>query len=174
MRKSEQSELLPDDEVDLVADRVAEASDAYAPTRADLATRIGVKPLALTQWRGGKRTPSPATIRQMAKEFVRQSDELRYLSLQLEALADRQTKAKRKGRGKKRGGGGEGETAAEKRVARITTLAGEVWADPEAANAFLSAVHPRLGITPLEAARTASGAKRVEGMLFALEYSLPV
>jgi transcriptional regulator with XRE-family HTH domain len=141
MRKYEQQSLPADDgEMDPVADLVLEASDAYAPTRADLAARLDVRPLALTEWRGGKRTPSPTTLRKMAKESVRQSDELRYLSRQLEAMADQQTKRIRKGRSKKKvGGGGGSESAAEKRVARIPALAVKVFANEEAAQEFLPA-----------------------------------
>ena len=61
-----------------------------------------MRPLALTQWRGGKRRPSPATLRRMAKELVRKSDELRYLSLKLEALAADEAKRKRAPRAKSR------------------------------------------------------------------------
>jgi transcriptional regulator with XRE-family HTH domain len=84
--------------VDLVADLVTRASDAYGSSQADLVRELGMKPLALTQWRGGKRRPSPATLRKMAKELIRKSDELRYLSLKLEAVAADESKRGRKQR----------------------------------------------------------------------------
>lgn len=93
---------MSDVETDPVADLVTEASEVFTPTQAELARRLGVQPLALTQWRGGKRRPSPATIRKMAQELVRQSDELRYLALQLEALAEKEKKRKRRKSAKRR------------------------------------------------------------------------
>ena len=98
MRREQQSDLLGDSEIDLVADQVTRASDAYASSQADLARELGMQPLALTQWRGGKRRPSPATLRKMARELVRKSGELRYWSLKLEALASEVAKQKKRPR----------------------------------------------------------------------------
>lgn len=94
MEKYEQTdwaaEAMETDEIDPVADLVLHAPDAYARTLAELARSLGMQPLAVTQWRGGKRTPSPATLRRMAREFVHQSDELRRWAVQLNQVADAQ------------------------------------------------------------------------------------
>ncbi len=94
--RREQTDLLGEGETDPVADQVTRASDAYASSQADLVRELGMQPLALTQWRGGKRRPSPATLRAMARELIRKSDELRYWSLKLEALAGEEAKRKRR------------------------------------------------------------------------------
>ena len=98
MQRKQQPDLLCGLDVDPVADQVTRASDAYASSQADLVREIGMQPLALTQWRGGKRRPSPATLRAMAKELIRKSDELRYWSLGLEALAGEEAKRKTRSR----------------------------------------------------------------------------
>lgn len=99
MRSGDQGDLVPLEDEDPVTELVAQASDVYAPTQAQLARAIGVQPLALTQWRGGKRRPSPDSLRKMARELVRQSDELRWLSLKLEQLAAQEVKRRAGGRG---------------------------------------------------------------------------
>jgi DNA-binding XRE family transcriptional regulator len=98
MRSGDQGDLVPLEDEDPVTELVAEASDVYAPTQAQLARAIGVQPLALTQWRGGKRRPSPDSLRKMARELVRQSDQLRYLALKLEQLAAQEVKRRRRKR----------------------------------------------------------------------------
>ena len=61
------------------------------------------------------------------------------------------------------------------RVARLTALAEYVWEVPEAAQQFLMTPHPQLdGQAPLELAASDLGARRVEDLLWKLEYSLPV
>ena len=61
------------------------------------------------------------------------------------------------------------------RVARLTALAEYVWESPEAAQEFLTTPHPQLdGQVPLELAASDLGARRVEELLWKLEYSLPV
>ena len=61
------------------------------------------------------------------------------------------------------------------RVARLTALAEHVWQSPEAAQRFLTAPHPQLEHqAPIELAATDLGARRVEDLLWQLEYSLPV
>lgn len=61
------------------------------------------------------------------------------------------------------------------RVARLTALAEHVWEDAEAAHAFLTNPHPLLdGETPIDLAASDLGARRVEDLLWKLEYSLPV
>ncbi len=96
MRSGDQGNLVPLEDEDPVTDLVTKASDVYAPTQAQLARAIGMQPLALTQWRGGKRRPSPDSLRKMARELVRQSDELRYLSLKLEHAAAQEAKQRRR------------------------------------------------------------------------------
>lgn len=94
MQKYEQTdwaaEATETSEIDPIADLVLHASDTYARTLAELARSIGMQPLAVTQWRGGKRTPSPTTLRRMAREFIHQSDELRRWAVQLDQMADTQ------------------------------------------------------------------------------------
>ena len=102
MRKYEQAEWTDgEDEVSPVTDLVTRASDAYASSQADLARALVMQPLALTQWRGAKRTPSPATIRRMAKEMLRKSEELKYFAVKLDALAAAEATS-RKRRSKKK------------------------------------------------------------------------
>ena len=61
------------------------------------------------------------------------------------------------------------------RVARVTALAEQVFESNDTARQFLTTPHALLdGAEPLEVARTDLGARRVESVLWALEYSLPV
>jgi len=61
------------------------------------------------------------------------------------------------------------------RIARITALAEHVLESHEEAEQFLTSPHPLLdGVPPLELAVTDLGARRVEEILWRLEYSLPV
>jgi putative toxin-antitoxin system antitoxin component (TIGR02293 family) len=61
------------------------------------------------------------------------------------------------------------------RIARLTALAEQVWESAEEAREFLTSPHPVLeGQAPLGLAATDLGARRVEALLWKLEYSLPV
>jgi putative toxin-antitoxin system antitoxin component (TIGR02293 family) len=61
------------------------------------------------------------------------------------------------------------------RVARITALAEHVLESHEEAEQFLTSPHALLdGVAPLELAATDLGARRVEAILWNLEYGLPV
>jgi len=61
------------------------------------------------------------------------------------------------------------------RAARLTALAEWVWESRGAAQRFLTTPHPMLdGRSPIELAATDLGARRVEDLLWKLEYSLPV
>jgi putative toxin-antitoxin system antitoxin component (TIGR02293 family) len=61
------------------------------------------------------------------------------------------------------------------RVARLTTLAEDVLDSAEEAQRFLTAPHALLdGQAPIDMAATDLGARRVEDVLWRLEYSLPV
>jgi putative toxin-antitoxin system antitoxin component (TIGR02293 family) len=61
------------------------------------------------------------------------------------------------------------------RLARLTTLAEHVLESRESAQEFLTSPHPLLDDqAPVELAATDLGARRVEGVLWRLEYSLPV
>jgi putative toxin-antitoxin system antitoxin component (TIGR02293 family) len=61
------------------------------------------------------------------------------------------------------------------RIVRLTTLAEQVWESPEEAQSFLTSPHPMLeGQAPLDLAATDLGTRRVEALLWKLEYSLPV
>ena len=66
---------------------IAEASDAFAPSRAALAAEIGVRPLALTTWRNGRSRPTAAHLLGMAKALERQSERLSELATRLHARA---------------------------------------------------------------------------------------
>jgi putative toxin-antitoxin system antitoxin component (TIGR02293 family) len=67
------------------------------------------------------------------------------------------------------------EAEPAERLARIVALAEKAWENRADALAFLTEPHPMLDdSTPLEAAATESGARRVERLLVELEYSLPI
>jgi transcriptional regulator with XRE-family HTH domain len=81
-----------------LAHLVAEASTAYAPSQAELAAEVGVRPLALTTWRRGRSRPTADHLRGLAKALEERSDRLRGLAAQLEARAAGQGKLKRRRR----------------------------------------------------------------------------
>jgi putative toxin-antitoxin system antitoxin component (TIGR02293 family) len=61
------------------------------------------------------------------------------------------------------------------RIARLATLAAHVWESAEEAQRFLTTPHPQLeNQAPLDLAATDLGTRRVETLLWKLEYSLPV
>jgi putative toxin-antitoxin system antitoxin component (TIGR02293 family) len=61
------------------------------------------------------------------------------------------------------------------RIARLATLAEEVWESPEEAQKFLTTPHPLLdNQAPLDLAASDLGTRRVETLLWKLEHSLPV
>jgi putative toxin-antitoxin system antitoxin component (TIGR02293 family) len=61
------------------------------------------------------------------------------------------------------------------RIARLATLAEQVWESPEEAQRFLTAPHPQLeNQAPIDLAATDLGTRRVETLLWKLEHSLPV
>ncbi|WP_225890074.1 antitoxin Xre/MbcA/ParS toxin-binding domain-containing protein [Indioceanicola profundi] len=69
----------------------------------------------------------------------------------------------------------QAESERTERLARIVAKAKAVWNDGDDAAEFLTAPHPLLeGRSPIEAARSEVGAKRVEHVLGAIEYGLPV
>lgn len=94
---------------------ITEASDAYAPSQADLAAEIGVQPLALTTWRRGRSRPTAEHLRGMAKALEKRSDRLRKLAARLEARAAEQGKLTRP----RRSGGAQARRIAEMLAARI-------------------------------------------------------
>ncbi len=66
------------------------------------------------------------------------------------------------------------ESERTERLARVIAAAEYAWDDRESAHEWLKAPHPELnGRTPLEAARSELGARRVESILDALVYGLP-
>jgi predicted nucleotidyltransferase len=99
---------------------ITEASDAYAPSQADLAAEIGVQPLALTTWRRGRSRPTAEHLRGMAKALEKRSDRLRKLAARLEARAAEQGKLTRP----RRSGGAQARRIAEMLAARMVA-AGE-------------------------------------------------
>jgi len=61
------------------------------------------------------------------------------------------------------------------RIARLATLAEQVWESSEEAQRFLTAPHPQLeNQAPIDLAATDLGTRRVETLLWKLEHSLPV
>jgi putative toxin-antitoxin system antitoxin component (TIGR02293 family) len=67
----------------------------------------------------------------------------------------------------------EGEVV--ERFVRLWDLALEVWGTPSEARAFMMAQHPMLSErTPLDSALTEVGGRRVERILRALQFGLPV
>jgi len=59
------------------------------------------------------------------------------------------------------------------RLARVMALAEDVWESRDDARRFLTTPHALLGERPLDLAQTELGARRVEDLLWRLEYSLP-
>lgn len=60
------------------------------------------------------------------------------------------------------------------RLARLIVLAEDVWEDDDLAREFLTNPQPQLdGERPVDLVRSDLGARRVEDLLWALEYSLP-
>jgi len=61
------------------------------------------------------------------------------------------------------------------RIARLATLAEQVWESPDEAQRFLTTPHPMLGNeAPIDLAASDLGTRRVETLLWKLEHSLPV
>ena len=61
------------------------------------------------------------------------------------------------------------------RIARLGTLAEQVWESPDEAQRFLTTPHPMLGNeAPIDLAASDLGTRRVETLLWKLEHSLPV
>jgi putative toxin-antitoxin system antitoxin component (TIGR02293 family) len=61
------------------------------------------------------------------------------------------------------------------RIARLATLAEQVWESQDEAQKFLTSPHPVLeNQAPLDLAATDLGTRRVETLLWKLEHSLPV
>jgi putative toxin-antitoxin system antitoxin component (TIGR02293 family) len=61
------------------------------------------------------------------------------------------------------------------RIARLATLAEQVWESPDEAQRFLTTPHPMLGNeAPIDLAVSDLGTRRVETLLWKLEHSLPV
>lgn len=77
---------------------IAEASDAYAPSQAELAAEIGVRPLALTTWRNGRSRPTAEHLERMAITFAEQSERLLDYAARLHAAAKEQGKLTRRPR----------------------------------------------------------------------------
>jgi transcriptional regulator with XRE-family HTH domain len=77
---------------------VAEASTAYSPSQAELASEVGVRPLALTTWRRGRSRPTADHLRGLAGALENRSERLRELATRLEARAATQGKLTRRPR----------------------------------------------------------------------------
>jgi predicted nucleotidyltransferase len=70
-----------------LAELIAEASDTFAPSQAELAAEIGVRPLALTTWRTGRSRPTSTHLQGMAKALEARGERLRNLAARLNARA---------------------------------------------------------------------------------------
>ena len=81
-----------------LAELIAEASDAFAPSQAELAAEIGVRPLALTTWRTGRSRPTATHLLGMAKALEGRSERLRNLAARLNARAAAQRRLTRRPR----------------------------------------------------------------------------
>lgn len=81
-----------------LAKLIAEASDAFAPSQAELAAEIGVRPLALTTWRNGRSRPTAAHLLGMAKALEGRSERLMKLAVRLNARAAAQGRLSRRSR----------------------------------------------------------------------------
>jgi len=81
-----------------LAELVAEASTAYAPSQAELAEEVGVRPLALTTWRQGRSRPTAEHLRALANALEKRSEQLRELAARLRARAAVQGKLTRRPR----------------------------------------------------------------------------
>jgi len=67
------------------------------------------------------------------------------------------------------------ESQRTERLARVIALAESIWEDPAASRYFLNRPHPLLGNeTPLDAAQSELGARRVERLLYDVEHGLPL
>ena len=89
----------------------------------------------------------------------------------LQIVAPRQTLQRREQEGRLK----PEESERLERIARLTTLAAQVWESEELAQRFLTTPHHLLNDqTPLDLAATDLGTRRVEDLLWGLEYSLPV
>lgn len=67
------------------------------------------------------------------------------------------------------------ESGRTERLARVVAFAEALWDDEAEARAFLNRPHPLLDTdTPLQAARTELGARRVERLLSDVEHGLPL
>jgi putative toxin-antitoxin system antitoxin component (TIGR02293 family) len=83
----------------------------------------------------------------------------------------RSTLQRREGEGRLR----PAESERLERIARLATLAEQVWESAEEAQRFLTTPHPQLdNQAPLDLAATDLGTRRVETLLWKLEHSLPV
>jgi putative toxin-antitoxin system antitoxin component (TIGR02293 family) len=67
------------------------------------------------------------------------------------------------------------ESERTERLARIIALSDALWENEDESREFLTRKHPLLdGETPIGAARTEIGARRVEQLLYAVEHGLPL
>lgn len=80
---------------------VAEASDAFAPSQADLGAEISVRPLALTTWRNGRSRPTAGHLRGLAQALTKRGEQLQQLAAELEIRASTQGKLTRRSRAKR-------------------------------------------------------------------------
>jgi putative toxin-antitoxin system antitoxin component (TIGR02293 family) len=101
-------------------------------------------------------------VRRVAGE-TRQATELKYRVVPKSTLQRRRTRLSLE------------ESERLERLARLTALAEQVWDDPKLAHEFLVSAQPQLGgERPVDLIRTDLGTRRVEDLLWSLEYSLPV
>lgn len=70
-----------------LTDLIVQASDAFTPSQAELASEVGVQPLALTTWRRGRSRPTREHLRNMAHALEKRAERLAVLAERLQERA---------------------------------------------------------------------------------------
>ncbi|HEY0154489.1 MAG TPA: nucleotidyltransferase domain-containing protein [Longimicrobium sp.] len=66
---------------------IVQASDAFTPSQAELASEVGVQPLAITTWRRGRSRPTHQHLRNMALALEKRAEQLASLAERLHERA---------------------------------------------------------------------------------------
>jgi transcriptional regulator with XRE-family HTH domain len=70
-----------------LTDLIVQASDAFAPSQAELASEVGVQPLAITTWRRGRSRPTHQHLRNLALALEKRAERLASLAERLHERA---------------------------------------------------------------------------------------
>ncbi|HEX8360623.1 MAG TPA: nucleotidyltransferase domain-containing protein [Longimicrobium sp.] len=88
-----------------LTDLIVQASDAFTPSQAELASEVGVQPLALTTWRRGRSRPTRQHLNNMAHALKNRAERLAALAERLqERAAAQEPLTRRRSRGTSRPG----------------------------------------------------------------------